>query len=163
MRQNSLLSKKSTGTVEDTGRPRAHLDSLACTPASPKEHPKERPSSQSLIGNLTRPSNKPCTHMLACVCVCARQHIVYAALFRRPQSTNQLFSMFLLFSSPCGRIDFHSPNSVSTLRGSYGKRKGLGARLRCPLWPRAFCVVFTADSCSCLMSKCVSTAQARTK
>ena len=56
-----------------------------------------------------------------------------------------------------------SPNSVSTLRGSYGKRKGLGARLRCPLWPRAFCVVFTADSCSCLMSKCVLTAQARTK
>ena len=56
-----------------------------------------------------------------------------------------------------------SPNSVSTLRGSYGKRKGLGARLRCPLCPRAFCLVFTADSCSCLMSKCVSTAQARTK
>ena len=26
-----------------------------------------------------------------------------------------------------------SPNSVSTLRGSYGKRKGLGARLRCRL------------------------------
>ena len=51
-----------------------------------------------------------------------------------------------------------SPNS-----GSYGKRKGLGARLRCPLCPRAFCVVSTADSCSCLMSKCVSTAQARAK
>ena len=59
--------------------------------------------------------------------------------------------------------DHFSPNSVSTLRGSCGKRKGLGARLRCPLWPRAFCVVFTADSCSCLMSKCVLTAQAPTK
>ena len=63
--------------------------------------------------------------------------------------------------SNCGFVFF--PNSVSTLRGSYGKRKGLGARLRCPPWPRVFCVVFAADSCSCLMSKCVSTAQARTK
>ena len=55
----------------------------------------------------------------------------------------------------------NSPNSVSTLRGSYGKRRGLGATLSCPLWPRAFCVVFAADSCSCMMSKCVSTGLAQ--
>ena len=63
-----------------------------------------------------------------------------------------VFGLVLIRPTGLGGGSFFSPNSVSTLRGSYGKRKGLGARLRCPLWPRAFCVVFTADSCSCLMS-----------
>ena len=55
---------------------------------------------------------------------------------------------------------FCSPNSVSRLRGSYGRCKG---RSGCSFWAPAFFLYISIWSGSCEMLKCISTAQARTK
>ena len=52
-------------------------------------------------------------------------------------------------------VEVHSPNSVSTLRGSYGRCKA-----RCLL--AAFYLWLSAQNGYCEMSKCISTVQART-